>query len=124
MAKIVKKKHPKFNVPNYGAKSRSRVKPRWRKQRGADNKKRIKKAFAGGEPTVGYKNPDSVIGMRANGKRIVVVHNMAELRSAMTSNSSNAIDITLSSSMGRKKRIELTSSAISQGFNVTNGAFK
>ena len=41
---IVKKKsHPNFKVPNYGAKTGRRVKARWRKQRGIDNKKRIKR---------------------------------------------------------------------------------
>ena len=39
--KMIKRKHPRFNVPNYGAKKRKRVMARWRKQRGVDNKKRI-----------------------------------------------------------------------------------
>ncbi|MEM0106653.1 MAG: eL32 family ribosomal protein, partial [Candidatus Micrarchaeaceae archaeon] len=63
----VKKLHPKFLVPNVYAKNRSRVKDRWRKQRGIDNKKRIKKAFMGAEPTIGYRNPSSIRGTRKNG---------------------------------------------------------
>ena len=57
-----------------------RVKARWRKQRGIDNKKRIKKDFAGAEPTIGYKNMDSQMGLRADGNRMILVHNVAELQ--------------------------------------------
>jgi len=118
---MIKKKHPKFNVPNYGAKSRSRVKPRWRKQTGDDSKKRIKKAFAGAAPTIGYKNPASLAGMRADGKRAVLVHNLDELRSAISLHSKDEIDLIISGSVGRRKRIELTKLAESQGFNLVNG---
>ena len=69
-------------MPNFGAKSRSRVKARWRKQRGIDNKKRVKKDFMGAEPTIGYRNPEILRGVRENGKRIVLVHNVDELKSA------------------------------------------
>jgi ribosomal protein L32E len=61
---IKKKGHPTFNVPNFGSKSRSRVKARWRKQRGIDNKKREKMDFMGAEPTIGYRNPESLRGVR------------------------------------------------------------
>ena len=37
-----KKTHPTFSIPNFGSKHRKRVPARWRKQRGIDNKKRIK----------------------------------------------------------------------------------
>lgn len=121
---MIKKVHPKFNIPNYGAKQRGRVKNRWRKQMGEDNKKRIKKAFAGAEPTIGYKNPAQLSGIRANGRRIILVHNVDELRSAISAYSKNEIDITISGPVGRKKRIELTNLASSQGFNLTNGARK
>ncbi|MDE1811213.1 MAG: hypothetical protein KGH66_04175, partial [Candidatus Micrarchaeota archaeon] len=60
-----KKPHPKFNVPNFGARSMSRVPERWRKQRGIDNKKRIKRNFMGAEPTIGYGNPKAIRGVRA-----------------------------------------------------------
>jgi len=76
---VMKKSHPKFLVPNVYAKNRSRVKDSWRKQRGADNKKRIKKAFMGAEPTIGYRNPPSLRGTRKNGLPDVLVHNLAEL---------------------------------------------
>ncbi|MGC8478658.1 MAG: eL32 family ribosomal protein [Candidatus Micrarchaeia archaeon] len=121
---MIKKKHPKFNIPNYGTKHRSRVKDRWRKQIGQDSKKRVKKAFAGAEPTIGYKNPSSISGIRANGKKVVLIHNMEELRSAISLYAKSEVDLMLSGPIGRKKRIEFTSLATSQGFNVTNGARK
>ncbi len=76
---LKKKTHPKFNVPNFGTKNRKRVKDSWRKQRGIDNKKRIKRDFMGAEPTIGYRNPESLRGVRKTGLRIMVIHSMPEL---------------------------------------------
>jgi ribosomal protein L32E len=76
-----KKIHPKFNVPNYGAKSRSRVIDRWRAQRGIDNKKRIKRKGYGAVPGIGYKNSDDARFRRPDGMMERLVHNEAEMLS-------------------------------------------
>ena len=115
-----KKKHPKFNVPNYGAKNRKRVKERWRKQRGEDNKKRIKKAFMGAEPTIGYRNPDSVRGVRSNGRRLEIVHNGAKLSALIERSKSVEVDIAVAKSVGKRKRAEIKAMAAVRGFNVIN----
>ena len=49
----MEKKKSEFNVPNYGKKKR--VKKRWRKPRGIDNKKRIRRAEFGATPKVGCR---------------------------------------------------------------------
>jgi large subunit ribosomal protein L32e len=121
---IKKKVHPTFNVPNYGAKSRKRVLPRWRKQRGIDNKKRIKKDFMGAEPTIGYRNPESLRGVRVNGNRIVLVHNSDELKRLISEKKAEGFDVTIASGVSARKRIEITGLARSHKISVTNGAYK
>ena len=120
--KVVKKGHPTFNVPNFGAKSRSRVKARWRKQRGIDNKKRTKKDFMGAEPTIGYRNSEAVRGVRINGKKIMIVHNVDELKTLIQGDVS-AIDVTIAGGVSIRKKIAITDAAKGK-VNITNGAYK
>ncbi|ASI13417.1 50S ribosomal protein L32e [Candidatus Mancarchaeum acidiphilum] len=119
MAQLKKKEHPKFNVPNFNSKNRKRVPERWRKQRGIDSKKRVKKNFAGAEPTIGYKNPDSIRGIRASGKRAELVHNETELKGIVDSKKN--VDIILAKPIGRKKKIALTKIAQKSNLKVVNG---
>ncbi len=113
----LKKRHPKFNVPNYGAKKRSRVLPRWRKQRGIDSKKRIKKDYMGAEPTIGYRNPDIVSGMRISGNRLVVAGNLAQLKGMA---GMPGIEVALASALGEKKRHEMRAFASKNGIKLVN----
>ncbi|MGI0134646.1 MAG: eL32 family ribosomal protein [Candidatus Micrarchaeaceae archaeon] len=117
---LKRKPHPKFNVPNFGAKSRSRVPRRWRKQRGIDNKKRIKKDFMGAEPTIGYKTPDGIMHIRPNGKRIVIVHNANELKGMISAKRLEGYDVTIAKPVARRKRLEIMAVAKSGNIRVTN----
>lgn len=119
-----KKSHPKFNVPNFGAKKRSRVPERWRKQRGIDNKKRIKKRFMGAEPTIGYQNPKSLRGVRVNGNRIMLVHNTNELKRLVDGKMLSGYDVTIAKGVSIRKKIEMTELAKKSKVTVTNGAYK
>jgi large subunit ribosomal protein L32e len=121
---MLKKKHPKFNVPNYGTKKRDRVKARWRKQRGIDNKKRIKKAFAGAEPTIGYKNMDSMIGVRVNGNKIMLVHSTTELQKMIKEDMLKGYDVTIAKGVSNRKRAVMTELAQKSSIKVTNGVYK
>ena len=118
-----KKTHPTFNVPNYGAKKRKRVLPRWRKQRGIDNKKRIKKDFMGAEPTIGYRNPESLQGVRFNGKKIMLVHNVGELKRFVKEGAQSTHDFTIAKGISTRKKIEITEAAKAAKATVTNGAY-
>jgi large subunit ribosomal protein L32e len=113
----LKKSHPKFNVPNQGAVNRSRVPDRWRKQRGIDNKKRIKKDFMGATPGIGYKNPAAVAGLRASGNRLMVVHNMTELQKLA---GKAGIEVAMASSIGSRKRTQMRSFASEKKINIVN----
>ena len=115
-----KKRHPKFNVPNFGAKHRKRVKERWRKQRGIDNKKRIKKDFMGAEPTIGYRNPESLRGRRASGRRQVMVHNVSEMMAVARGADARELDVTIAHSVSSRKRAEILGVADGSGVRVTN----
>lgn len=113
----LKKPHPKFNVPNQGAVNRSRVPDRWRKQRGIDNKKRIKKDFMGATPGIGYKNPASVSGIRASGNRLVVVHNMAELQK-LTGKA--GIEVAMAAGIGSRKKVQMKGFATQNRITIVN----
>ncbi len=117
----LRKKHPKFNVPNFGAKSRKRVPKRWRKQRGIDSKKRIKRIFMGAEPTIGWKNPDSIIGRRKDGDRSRIVHNLPEAEALVNGKMLGDNDsLTIAGVVGKKKRLEIVAFAEKHGVRVRN----
>lgn len=120
--KLNKKKHPRFNVPNAGAPNRKRVPMRWRKQRGIDSKKRVKKDFAGAEPTIGYGNPESVKHVKVNGRRSVLIQNMNELKQMISNPDIEPVDVTLARTLSKRKRIEMVKLAKENKINVTNGA--
>jgi large subunit ribosomal protein L32e len=121
---LKKKSHPTFNVPNFGAKKRKGVKERWRKSRGIDSKKRIKMRFAGAEPTIGYRNPEELRGVRASGKRAVRIENAKQLNDLLANPDIEGYEITLAGALSRRKKIELTQIANKNKINVTNGAMK
>ncbi len=122
MIMLKKKQHPYFNIPNFGAKNRKHVKARWRKQRGTDNKKRMKLASAGAEPTIGYRNPEELRGIRASGKRVIVVNNVNELKDAISRLDMNNYEITIAKPVSLRKRVEITKLAKDNRIRVTNGA--
>ncbi|MDD5022827.1 MAG: eL32 family ribosomal protein [Candidatus ainarchaeum sp.] len=74
---MVKKSKPTFNVLNHGKKRR--VKARWRKPRGIDNKKRIRRKEFGASPKVGYKNSKTDRGMHPLGIKEIMICNIKEL---------------------------------------------
>lgn len=96
---VTKKSKPKFNVLNAGFKVR--VKARWRKPRGIDNKKRIRCDFAGASPRVGYGNAIEVRGMHPTGLFEVLIHNANELKAA-TGKAAR-----IATGVGKRKRDEL-----------------
>ncbi len=115
-----KKAHPKFNVPNYGTKSRKRVKERWRKQRGIDNKKRVKKAFMGAEPTIGYRNPEEVRHVRLSGKRLTLVHNVADIEAIRSSGMDKTHDAIIAHSVSKRKRLSIVEASRKYGIGIAN----
>jgi large subunit ribosomal protein L32e len=113
---MIKKEHPKFVVPNFGEKRHKRVQYRWRKQRGIDNKKRIKRSGYGAVPNIGYKNNDSIRGLRQEGRRSILINNRKELEAA---DSKDAVFV-FAHSLSRKTRLELQKIADAKGLDVAN----
>ncbi len=107
-----KKEKPKFNVLNYG--HRKRVKSRWRKPRGTHNKKRMKMAWTGASPGIGYKNPDAIRGLRPDGTKEVLVHNMEGLEGL------EKVTVRIASKVGARKRKEIEEKAGSMKLKVAN----
>ncbi len=120
MIMIKRKQHPKFSIPNFGAKSRKRVQSRWRKQRGIDNKKRIKKDFMGAEPNIGYGNPASLKHVRASGKKLAIIHNMSELMKIQASSDAESYEVAIAHEVSSRKRHELVDAARGGKVRIVN----
>lgn len=115
-AKLNKKKKPKFLRPNYGRKSRARIKCNWRKPRGTDNKKRINKAHMGKSPSIGYGQAKSVKFLHPLGKKEKLVQCMGDFSQIKP----NEYVLRIASSIGGKLREKILQSAKSSGFAVLN----
>ena len=111
-----KKRKPKFNVMNLGFfKS---VKARWRKPRGIDNKKRIRKKFAGASPHIGYRNPILLRSLHPLGKEEVLVKTISNL--------DNIKDklVRISATVGGRKKLLILEKAKQLKLEVLNPAAK
>lgn len=93
---VTKKNKPKFNVLNSGFKGR--VKHSWRKPRGIDNKKRIRKRHTGASPRIGYGNPAALKDVHPSGLREITIQNPRELEGR-----SNVV-VRIASGVGAKTR--------------------
>lgn len=109
---IMKKKKPKFNVPNLGFfKS---VKARWRKPRGTHNKKRMKFKWAGALPRIGYRNAASLRGMHPAGSKEVLVRNLGEFEGLKD------VLVRISGAVGARKRALMEAKAKSMNLKIVN----
>lgn len=109
---ITKRKKPKFNVLNYGF--MKSVKKSWRKPRGTHNKKRMKRAFTGALPKIGYGNAADVRCLREDGRKEMLVCNLSELEAA------KGFAVRIASSVGMKKRLEMKKRADALGLDIVN----
>lgn len=108
-----KKFKPKFNVLKPHA-CKKRVKDRWRKPRGIDNKKRVGFAYTGASPCVGYKNSAQIRGVHPCGLFEILVHNANELKLAVGKAAR------IASGVGRRKREELEKIAEKKKIKLLN----
>ncbi|MFH1750415.1 MAG: eL32 family ribosomal protein [Candidatus Micrarchaeota archaeon] len=70
-------KHPKFVRPNLSV--NKRVKDKWRKPRGIDNKQASKLKWAGAVVNKGYRGPAATRGRHPSGKMELLVRNAGDL---------------------------------------------
>lgn len=117
--KMIAKKHKpkKFKVMNLGF--MKSVKDRWRRPRGVDNKKRIRKRSAGPSPRIGYKNSGEVRFLHPSGLKEVLVHNVAELIAA-----GNNVAVRIAGGVGGRKKAEIEKKAGELKLRVINSEAK
>lgn len=113
--RLVKKAKKTFYVPNSLGKHRMKsVKPRWRRPRGVDNKKRIRKEFFGQAPRIGNKNSLEARGKHPLGFAEVRVFTPAELEGLKD------VVIRIGGSVGKRKRAEIAAKAKALNLRVLN----
>lgn len=115
---VSKRKHPKFLRPNYGRSSRSRIKLAWRRPRGIDNKKRLKIAYMGASPSIGYRQPLSIRHLHPSGLLEVLVQTPADLSNL------KSVAVRIAAGVGRAKREAIIKLAESMKLPVLNKAKK
>lgn len=115
---VSKRKHPKFLRPNYGRSSRSRIRLAWRRPRGIDNKKRLKIAYMGASPSIGYRQPSAVRHLHPTGMPEVLIASPADLTPL------KAVAVRIASGVGRAKREAIIRLAESMKLPVLNKAKK
>jgi large subunit ribosomal protein L32e len=109
-----KRAHPKFLRPNYGRSSRSRIGRSWRRQRGIDNKKRLKIKYMGASPSIGYGQPSLLRGLHPIGLPEALVQSPSELAGL------KGVAVRIASGVGTKKRQEIIRLAQAAGLRVLN----
>lgn len=114
---LKKKNKPKFNVMNY--KFMKSVKERWRRPRGNDNKKRIRAAFTGACPRVGYRTPPSLRHLHPLGVQEILVNNVSQVDAAI-----NNKLVRIAAAVGAKKRAAIVAKAKQLGLIVLNPNIK
>lgn len=112
---LKKKKKPKFLRPNYGRSSRKRIKENWRRPRGIDNKKRIKKAYMGASPSIGYSQDKKIRGMHPCGKKEILIRTLSDLNLVTQNNA-----IRIASAVGKKLKLQIFQAAVNKGLKVLN----
>ncbi|MEM3075405.1 MAG: eL32 family ribosomal protein [Candidatus Bilamarchaeaceae archaeon] len=115
-----KKPKPSFRVLNLGF--IARVKDRWRRPRGTHNKQRLKFAWTGATPRIGYKNPIGVRGMREDGRREILVRGTPDIEKikALTEHERAHIAVRFASSLSKRKRAEIASVVAQLGIKLIN----
>ena len=111
---IKKKKKSTFARPNYGRKSRERIKANWRRPRGIDNKKGFKWKYMGASPSIGYGADKAIFGFHPSGKPEVLVENMKQLEAA------KACVVRIAGGVGGKLRIKLVAKAAEMKLRIVN----
>jgi ribosomal protein L32E len=89
-----------------------RVKNRWRKQKGIDNKKKKRIAAHGASPRVGYGNAPSIRGLHPSGLLEFTVHRPEDLAQA-----TGKLAV-ISSTVGNRKRLLIQAKAKELGIRT------
>ncbi|MEM3369354.1 MAG: eL32 family ribosomal protein [Candidatus Micrarchaeia archaeon] len=108
------RKHPKFLPPNYGRKKR--VKMRWRKPRGIDNKKRVGKKIMGASPKIGWRSARNDRDFHPSGVKEILVRSLKD----MDGIPEKGFAIRIAAAVGAKKRELIIKKAKEMKIEVLN----
>jgi large subunit ribosomal protein L32e len=111
---VSKREHPKFRRPNFGRTSRSRIKIAWRRPRGIDNKKRLKIAYMGASPSIGYGQPSAIKYSHPQGMKEKLVQSPSELAGL------SGVVVRIASGVGALKRQAIQKIAEQMKLRVVN----
>jgi large subunit ribosomal protein L32e len=110
----IKRKKPAFKRSRQGV--LVRVGFKWRAPRGIHNKRRMHKREAGSIPNAGYGSPRAVAGLHPSGFQELIVYNSNDLKKIVPDKQACRI----SSTVGKKKRIEIMKKAEELKIKVLN----
>src|SRR3989338_2098300 len=112
--KKMKSKKPDFIRQDIRKKARLKIK--WRKPRGLDSKIRRKLNGRAKPVSQGYRSPGKVRGLHQSGFRQFIIRTIKD----MDKLSPKEYCLIISSSLGKKKRVEALKKAIEKNFQVVN----
>ena len=93
-----------------------KIKPRWRKPRGIDNKMRTNERGWPKVANIGWGGPAAVRGLHASGKEEVLISNVAELKAV---NAETQV-ARITGTVGGKKRALIVAEAEKSGVRILN----
>ncbi|RMF55291.1 50S ribosomal protein L32e [Candidatus Woesearchaeota archaeon] len=108
-----KRKKPKFVRKD--AHKKKRLKMKWRKPKGLQNKKRLGLRGYGKKVSIGYGTKKSEKHLSKDGLRIMRVQNVKELKSI-----NKNTDAVLIAAVGTKKKLEIMQAAEKEGIKIIN----
>lgn len=106
-------KQPKFLRQN--AKNLKRLHGKWRKPKGNQSKQRQHRMARGAMARIGYGMPKTIRGMHPLGMKEIIVHNPAQLKIVAPD-----YCVRIGSTVGKKKRIEITKVAEEMKLKIVN----
>src|SRR5512143_1502945 len=93
-----------------------KVKPRWRKPRGIDNKMRTNEKGWPRVANIGWGGPASVRGLHPSGKEEILINNVNELKAVDKETQVARV----SGTVGGKKRAQIVEEAVKLGVKILN----
>jgi large subunit ribosomal protein L32e len=93
-----------------------KIKPRWRKPRGIDNKMRTNEKGWPKVANIGWGGPSAVRGLHPSGKEEVLIQNVNELKTVDKENQVARIGRTV----GKRKRTQILDEAEKLGVKILN----
>ncbi|MDT7860815.1 MAG: 50S ribosomal protein L32e [Saccharolobus sp.] len=116
----LKSKIPEFLRYDWDKYYRLERQETWRRPYGRDNKTRLKMKGFPPIVSIGYRLPKDIRYLHPSGLTQVIVNNVDDL--LKFKDKKDNIIITIGSSVGFKKRLEILNKAKELGFKVSNGA--